>query len=143
MSVENNILAIEGPAPTFTVVQRAHIDSDIVFGAVSDHPHQIFEPRITKDGKVDVTGIPDDGFILAVTQLRSANVYALVERCHRSWTDHETIYLQYRDPHSMPQAVPIQYARNLRSNEGDVLILGVLVHPSVFHDAYPPLDGNI
>ncbi len=143
MNVEYSITIIEGPTPGFAVVQRSHRDAGIIFSAVSDHAHQIYEPRISEDGKVDVTNIPEDGRILVSTALQSFNVPALVERCHRAWSHHETIYLRYRDPHSMELAVPIQYARNIKTDGGDVLVLGVFVPPSVFEDEYPPLEGSI
>jgi len=64
-------------------------------------------------------------FDLAVTRLRTFNGPALVERCHRTWTSHSTIFLHYRNEVGMEERAPILAARNLDTNDGQVLMLWI------------------
>ncbi len=62
---------------------------------------------------------------LAVTRLRTFNGPALVERCHRTWSQLDTMYLQYRDELGLEETAPILAARTVKTAEGDVLLLWV------------------
>jgi hypothetical protein len=60
---------------------------------------------------------------LAVTRLRTFNGPALVERCHRAWSNQATINLHYRNDMGLEETAPIMAARAVDSNDGDVLVL--------------------
>ena len=62
---------------------------------------------------------------LALTRLRTFNGQALVERCYRAWHSQSPMHLHYRDDVGMEQAAPIIAARNMKTEEGDVLFLWV------------------
>ncbi len=60
---------------------------------------------------------------LALTRLRTFNGPALVERCHRAWSNQQPIYLHYRNDMGLEETAPIMAARTLESEEGHVLLL--------------------
>lgn len=62
---------------------------------------------------------------IALTRLRTFNGAALVERCHRMWSQNEPIYLHYRNPLGLEQKVPILAARTSETEEGRVLFLWI------------------
>jgi hypothetical protein len=64
-------------------------------------------------------------YTMALTRLRTFNGPALVERCHRMWTQNEPIYLHYRNPLGLEQKVPILAARASETEEGQVLFLWI------------------
>ena len=61
----------------------------------------------------------------ALTRLRTFNGNALLERCHRAWTNKEHIHLLYRNDMGLEQTAPILAARNVETPEGHVLLLWV------------------
>ena len=60
---------------------------------------------------------------LALTRLRTFNGPALVERCHRAWTNQATINLHYRNDMGFEETAPIMAARAVETAEGHVLLL--------------------
>ena len=62
---------------------------------------------------------------LTLTQVRTFNGPALVERCHRAWKQGITMYLHYRDEMGLEEKAPILAARSAETAVGQVLILWV------------------
>jgi len=62
---------------------------------------------------------------IAVTRLRTFNGPALVERCHRAWRNHNPIQLEFREEDGLVNYVPIVAARNIDTDEGQMLMLWV------------------
>ncbi len=100
---ERKITIIEGPPPTFEPVQP--------------DTHSVL---------VGVLEGPEAGQI-AVTRVRALNGPALVERCYRAWRDKESIPLEFRTAMGTVQRVPIVAVRYVPTDEGDILILWVLL----------------
>ena len=68
---------------------------------------------------------------LTLTQVRTFNGPALVERCHRAWKQGITMYLHYRDEMGLEEKAPILAARSAETADGQVLILWVRQLPEV------------
>ena len=64
---------------------------------------------------------------LALTRLRTYNGPALVERCHKTWHEHEIMLLHYRNRMGLEEKAPILAARTVNTEEGDMLLLWVRV----------------
>jgi hypothetical protein len=62
---------------------------------------------------------------LTLTQVRTFNGPALVERCHRAWKQGITMYLHYRDEMGLEEKAPILAARSAETADGQVLLLWV------------------
>jgi hypothetical protein len=62
---------------------------------------------------------------LMMTRVRTFNGPALVERCHRAWSDQSSIYLHFRNELGMEEKTPILAARSVTTNDGSVLLLWV------------------
>ena len=98
MTEKEKITIIEGPAPSFELV------SDIWVNGI------IESPTIAN---------------IAVTQVRTHNGPALVERCFRSWRKKELINLEFKAPDGLVLEVPIIAARSTDSDDGQMLHLWV------------------
>jgi hypothetical protein len=96
--MEEKITIIEGPPPVFE-----NIDDGWAMG-LNESPA---------------------GYYTALTRLRTYNGAALVERCHRMWTNKEPIYLHYRNELGLEEKVPILAARSSETNDGQVLYLWI------------------
>ena len=96
--MDNKITIIEGPPPTFELVQ----DGWIV-------------------GLIDSPVLAD----LAVTHLRTLNGAELVRRCYKAWRGQEEIVLEYRTLEGMVAEAPIVAARFRTLDEGQMLVLWV------------------
>ncbi len=96
--MEDKITIIEGPPPVFEAV-----------------------------GEIWVTGLNESPnlYEMMQTRLRTFNGPALVERCHRIWRRHGTMYLIYRNELGLEEKTPIFAARTVKTNDGDVLLLWV------------------
>lgn len=92
------ITIIEGPPPTFELVND-----------------------VWANGIVESPTLAN----VAVTQLRTANGPALVERCYRTWNKHETINLEFRGEDDAILEVPIVASRYSDTEEGQLLFLWV------------------
>jgi hypothetical protein len=64
-------------------------------------------------------------FDLAITHLRTFNSEALVERCHRAWRSHGSMYLHYRNHLGLEERAPIVAARAMETPEGHMLLLWI------------------
>ncbi len=98
MEIEDKITIIEGPPPTFEAVSEGWVLGLAEGPSLSD---------------------------IALTQLRTFNGPALVERCHRAWRHQHTIYLEFKSEDGLKQQAPIVAARHVRAEEGDMLFLWV------------------
>jgi hypothetical protein len=94
--MDEKITIIEGPPPTFEAI-----------------------PDLWVHGLTDGMTQTD----IVVTHLRTYNGPTLVERCHRAWRNQKNITLEYRTPEGLPAEVPIVAARNMKTEEGDMLML--------------------
>lgn len=94
--MDDKITIIEGPTPTFENI-----------------------PELWVHGLSDGTMQSD----MVITRLRTFNGPALVERCHRAWRNQKDIHLEYRTSDGLKAEVPIVAARNLETDEGDMLLL--------------------
>jgi hypothetical protein len=68
---------------------------------------------------------------LTLTQVRTFNGPALVERCHRAWKQGITMFLHYRDEMGLEEKAPILAARSAETADGQVLILWVRQLPEI------------
>lgn len=64
-----------------------------------------------------------------LTRLRTFNGSALVERCHRAWSNRSTMYLHYRDELGLEEKAPILAARSVETSDGQILMLWVRLKP--------------
>ena len=96
--MDEKITIIEGPPPVFEQV------SDGWAMGLNESPHIL---------------------VPALTRLRTFNGNALVERCHRAWHNKDHIHLHYRNDMGLEQTAPILAARNVETEEGQVLLLWV------------------
>jgi hypothetical protein len=94
--MEDKITIIEGPPPTFEKIPDLWV-------------HGLSEGLTQTD--------------MVVTHLRTFNGPSLVERCHRAWRKQENITLEYRTMEGLKAEVPIIAARNVETDEGDMLML--------------------
>ena len=101
--MEDKITIIEGPPPVFE-----HVNDGWAMGL-----HE--SPTL---------------FVPALTRLRTFNGSALVQRCYNAWNNRVAMHLHYRNEMGLEETAPIFAARNLNTDEGDVLLLWVY------------LDGN-
>ncbi len=62
---------------------------------------------------------------IALTRLRTFNSSALIERCHRAWSQRNSMQLEFRDLDGLESKAPIVAARALDGEEGQVLLLWV------------------
>ncbi len=61
----------------------------------------------------------------ARTTLRTFRGADLIERCHTTWQQNATMYLEYRDNIGLTRQTPIMAAQSVITEEGDVLVLWV------------------
>jgi hypothetical protein len=66
---------------------------------------------------------------LALTRLRTFNSSALVERCYRTWKEHATMHLHYRNDMGLEERASIVAARAMETEEGDLLLLWIRRDP--------------
>jgi hypothetical protein len=94
--MDDKITIIEGPPPTFAPVHDSWL--------LGLHEG-------TQVGNV------------VVTQLRTINGPALVERCYRAWSNRQSIHLVFRSSDGLERQAPIVAARNIDLPEGYLLLL--------------------
>jgi hypothetical protein len=94
--MKDKITIIEGPPPTFDKIPDLWV-------------HGLSEGLTQTD--------------MVVTHLRTFNGPALVERCYRAWRNRENISLEYRTMEGLKAEVPIVAARNVETEDGDMLML--------------------
>ena len=95
-NMEEKITIIEGPPPTFEQIPELWV-------------HGLSEGAMQSE--------------MVMTRLRTFNGSSLVERCHRAWHNHRDIQLEYRTPDGLNAEAPIVAARNMETDEGDMLLL--------------------
>lgn len=94
--MEEKITIIEGPPPTFEQIPELWV-------------HGLSEGAIQSE--------------MVMTRLRTFNGPSLVERCHKAWRNQRGIQLEYRTPDGLNAEAPIVAARNMETDEGDMLLL--------------------
>jgi hypothetical protein len=114
---EEKITIIEGPPPTFELVND-----------------------IWANGIVESPALAN----VAVTNLRTANGPALVERCYRAWNNHDSINLEFRGEDGLTLEVPIVAARATETKDGQLLFLWVRLPSDDFEVdfEYRDIDGS-
>jgi len=72
-------------------------------------------------------GLNESPFLydLALTRVRTFNGNELVERCHRAWRNNKIIYLHYKNSMGLEESEPIMAARNVGTDDGDMLLLWI------------------
>ncbi len=60
---------------------------------------------------------------VVITNLRTGNGEALMERCRTAWAQQEIMYLDFRDNIGMEQSLPIIAAQLEETPEGQVILL--------------------
>ncbi len=95
-NMEEKITIIEGPPPTFEQIPELWV-------------HGLTEGAMQSE--------------MVMTRLRTFNGSSLVDRCHRAWRNHRDIQLEYRMPDGLNAEAPIVAARNMETDEGDMLLL--------------------
>lgn len=96
--MQEKITIIEGPSPTFEVVDEGWS-----------------------------TGVMEGPTLygVALTHLRTFNGRELVERCHKAWKTADGITLEYRDEDGAHKEASILAARAAETEEGELLMLWV------------------
>ena len=95
-NMEEKITIIEGPPPTFEQIPELWV-------------HGLSEGAMQSE--------------MVMTRLRTFNGPSLVERCYRAWNNQRDIQLEYRTPDGLNAEAPIVAARNMETDEGDMLLL--------------------
>jgi len=95
-NTEEKITIIEGPPPTFEQIPELWV-------------HGLSEGAMQSE--------------MVMTRLRTFNGPSLVERCYRAWHNKRDIQLEYRTPDGLNAEALIVAARNMESDEGDMLLL--------------------
>jgi len=80
---------------------------------------------------------------LTLTQVRTFNGPALVERCHRAWKSGITMYLHYKDEMGLEEKAPILAARCAETDDGQMLLLWVRQLPEDDGDEGDDFDDDI
>jgi hypothetical protein len=94
--MDEKITIIEGPTPTFETI-----------------------PDLWVHGLAEGTTQAN----MVVTHLRTFNGPDLIERCYRAWKNQKGINLEYKTHEGFQAEVPIVAARNLNTEDGDMLML--------------------
>ena len=95
-NTEEKITIIEGPTPTFEQIPELWV-------------HGLSEGAMQSE--------------MVMTRLRTFNGPSLLERCNRAWTNQRDIQLEYRTHDGLNAEAPIVAARNMETDEGDMLLL--------------------
>ena len=94
--MDDKITIIEGPPPTFESIPDLWV-------------HGLSEGTMQSD--------------MMMTRLRTFNGIALLERCQQAWSKQVEMQLEFRTSDGLRSEVPIVAARNLETDEGDMLVL--------------------
>lgn len=113
--MNNKITIIEGPTPTFEPVNVNWAES--------------------------ICETPEPGCIMS-TNLRTMNGQGLLERCHNTWSKCDTMYLHYRNTIGLEERIPIIAAESVETEEGQKLILWVLMPPGQKGHVYIQSDND-
>ena len=96
--MDDKITIIEGPSPIFELIPDIWV-------------HGLVEGSLQAE--------------VVATRLRTFDGIELVDRCQGAWQKGQTIHLEYRTQEGLQDQVPIVAARNLKTEEGDMLLLWV------------------
>ena len=113
--MDNKITIIEGPTPTFENVNANWVES--------------------------ICETAEPGCIM-VTNLRTMNGAGLLERCHHTWSQHDTMYLHYRNTLGLEERIPIIAAETHDTEEGQKLTLWVLMPAEAKGNVYIQSDDD-
>ncbi len=113
--MDNKITIVEGPTPTFETVNANWAES--------------------------ICEASSPGYIM-MTNLRTMNGPALLERCHHTWSQCDTMYLHYRNTIGLEERIPIVAAESLDTEEGQKLILWVVMPPGNKRHVYIQTDDS-
>ncbi len=113
--MDNKITIIEGPTPTFENVNASWVES--------------------------ICETAEPGCVM-VTNLRTMNGAGLLERCHHTWSQCDTMYLHYRNTIGLEERVPIIAAECVDTEEGQKLILWVIMPPANRGHVYIQTDDD-
>jgi len=113
--MDNKITIIEGPTPTFEPANANWVDG--------------------------ICETPEPGLVM-VTNLRTMNGQGLLERCHHTWSLGDTMYLHYRNTIGLEERIPIVAAESVETEEGQKLILWVLMPPAQRRHVYIQDDSD-
>ena len=102
-----------------------HPDTGVEKITIIEGPPPLFEssPETWSPSVADSATMPH----LALCRLRTFNGAALVERCVKAWRASQPIHLEYRASDGLKREAQIVAARNVRVNEGDLLLLWVRI----------------
>lgn len=98
--MDDKITIIEGPTPTFEYCAASWAES------------------------ICETSDPEN---VMTTNLRTMNGPGLLERCHHTWAQQDTMYLHYRNTIGLEERVPIIAAETQDTEDGQKLVLWVLM----------------
>ena len=113
--MDNKITNKEGPTPTYESVSANWAES--------------------------ICETPEPGCIM-MTNLRTMNGAALLERCHHTWAQGDIMYLHYRNTIGLEERIPIIAAETLDTEEGQKLILWVVMPLSKRGNVYIQSDPD-
>lgn len=113
--MDNKITIIEGPTPTFEPVNSDWVESLCESSQVCD---------------------------IMMTNLRTMNGQALMERCHNTWAEGDVMYLHFRNTIGLEQRVPIVAAQKIETDEGQKLVLWLRVEPDQLNHTYVVGDDD-
>ncbi len=113
--MDNKITIIEGPTPTFEAVNVNWAES--------------------------ICETPEPGDVM-MTNLRTMNGPGLLERCHHTWSQCDTMYLHYRNTLGLEERIPIIAAESLDTEDGQKLILWVVMPLSSRGHVYIQTDES-
>ncbi len=107
---------------------------------IIEGPPPVFEP--VQDGWALSLSEGPSSLINAVTKLRTFNGAKLVERCYRAWNNQLPMHLLYRNEMGLEQEAPIQAARAVDSDDGDILLLWVYLDPDLVEFEFDSSDED-
>ena len=113
--MDDKITIIEGPTPTFEYCSANWAES------------------------ICETSDPEE---IMTTNLRTMNGRGLVERCHNTWSQRDTMYLHYRDTMGLEARVPIIAAEMMETEEGQTIMLWVLMPQDLRRHVYIQDDDS-
>ena len=116
---------------------------------IIEGPPPVFEP--ISDGWA--MGLSESPFLydISLTQVRTFNGPSLVERCHRTWKNNGNIYLHYRNEMGIEEKAPIEAARSVETDDGQILLIWIRhvpefdesVDDDLFEDDLDDLDDGL
>lgn len=94
--------------------------------SIVEGPPPTFEPVPGDWASAVINGTHAYGVVM--THLRTMNGTGLIERCHQTWNQQDTMVLQYRNEYGEHE-MPIIAARAFDTDEGQKITLWLRVRP--------------